>query len=94
MESIKNMNEELEKEIERHLNNCLDIKFPTTDIKSIKLDVVYTARYFAQWMKEQMMKDAVESRVSMTSGGLLFEDLCYEDVDYEDKVKVIIIKDK
>lgn len=87
------MNEELEKEIERHINNCLDIKFPTLDIKSIKADVEYTARYFAQWMKEQMMKDAVESRVSITSGGLLFEDLRYEDVDYADKVKVIIIKE-
>ena len=47
----------------------------------------------AQWQKEQMIKDAVESRVTITSGGLLFDDLHIEDVDYADKVKIIIIKD-
>jgi hypothetical protein len=48
----------------------------------------------AIWMKKQMMEGAVESIVSMTSGGLLFEDLRYEDVDYADKVKVVIIKEE
>jgi len=37
---------DLEKEIQQHINDCLDIKFPTTDIELIKKDVEYTARYF------------------------------------------------
>jgi hypothetical protein len=36
----------LEKEIQQHINDCLDIKFPTTDIKMISKDVEYTARKF------------------------------------------------
>ena len=38
--------EVLEKEIQQHINDCLDIKFPTTDIKMIAKDVEYTARKF------------------------------------------------
>lgn len=49
--------EDLEKEIQRHLKDCLDIKFPTTDIESIKKDVEFTARYFAKWQKEQFEKN-------------------------------------
>ena len=37
---------DLKKEIETHLKECLDIKFPTTDIKMIAKDVEYTARKF------------------------------------------------
>lgn len=37
---------DLEKEIQKHINECLDIKFPTTDIKLIAKDVEYTARKF------------------------------------------------
>ena len=37
---------DLEKEIEEHLEECLDVKFPTTDIELIKKDVAYTARIF------------------------------------------------
>jgi hypothetical protein len=37
---------DLEKEIQQHINDCLDIKFPTTDIKTIAKDVEYTARKF------------------------------------------------
>lgn len=49
--------EDLEKEIQRHLKDCLDIKFPTTDIESTKKDVEFTARYFAKWQKEQFEKN-------------------------------------
>ena len=38
--------ENLEQEIQQHINDCLDIKFPTTDIKMIAKDVEYTARKF------------------------------------------------
>ena len=37
---------DLEKEIQEHINACLDVKFPTTDIELIKKDVSYTARKF------------------------------------------------
>ena len=37
---------DLEKEIQQHINDCLDIKFPTTDIKTIAKDVEYTAHKF------------------------------------------------
>ena len=37
---------DLEKEIQDHIRECLDIKFPTTDIELIKKDVEYTARKF------------------------------------------------
>ena len=37
---------DLEQEIQQHINECLDIKFPTTDIKLIAKDVEYTARKF------------------------------------------------
>ena len=41
---VKEVN--LEQEIQQHINDCLDIKFPTTDIKLIAKDVEYTARKF------------------------------------------------
>lgn len=37
---------DLDKEIQQHINDCLNIKFPTTDIKMIAKDVEYTARRF------------------------------------------------
>jgi predicted adenine nucleotide alpha hydrolase (AANH) superfamily ATPase len=37
---------DLEQEIQQHINDCLDIKFPTIDIKMIAKDVEYTARKF------------------------------------------------
>ena len=50
MEGILNTLEvkemDLEKEIQDHIKECLDIKFPTTDIELIKKDVAYTARKF------------------------------------------------
>lgn len=37
---------DLEKEIQDHIRECLDIKFPTTNIELIKKDVAYTAKKF------------------------------------------------
>ena len=45
-ENIKVKEVNLDKEIQQHINNCLDIKFPTTDTKMIAKDVEYTARKF------------------------------------------------
>lgn len=37
---------DLEKEIQDHIKECLDVKFPTTDVELIKKDVAYTAKKF------------------------------------------------
>ena len=37
---------DLEKEIQDHIKECLDVKFPTTNIELIKKDVAYTAKKF------------------------------------------------
>ena len=37
---------DLDKEIKAHIDECLDVKFPTTNIELIKKDVEYTARKF------------------------------------------------
>jgi len=37
---------DLEKEIQDHIKECLDVKFPTTDVELIKKDVAYTAKIF------------------------------------------------
>ena len=37
---------DLDREIQEHIKECLDVKFPTTDIELIKKDVAYTARKF------------------------------------------------
>ena len=37
---------DLDREIQEHIKECLDVKFPTTDIDLIKKDVAYTARKF------------------------------------------------
>ena len=52
------------------------------------------ARHFANWQKQQMMKDAVESEVEITSKGILLPNLKIEDFGYADKVRVIVIKDE
>ena len=44
---------DLEKEIQEHINECLDIKFPTTDIKLIAKDVEFTARKFFELGMQQ-----------------------------------------
>jgi len=50
--------EDLEEEIERYIPTSLAVKFPTTDIETIKSDIRYIARHFAQWQKEQIIKRA------------------------------------
>jgi hypothetical protein len=46
LDTLETKEVDLEKEIQQHINDCLDIKFPTTDIKLITKDVEYTARKF------------------------------------------------
>jgi hypothetical protein len=44
---------DLKKEIQNHIKECLDVKFPTTDIELIKKDVAYTARKFFELGMQQ-----------------------------------------
>jgi len=45
---------DLEKEIQDHIRECLDVKFPTTNIELIKKDVAYTAKkFFELGLKEK-----------------------------------------
>lgn len=46
LDTLETKEVDLEQEIQQHINECLDIKFPTTDIKLIAKDVEYTARKF------------------------------------------------
>ena len=51
---------DLEKEIQNHIKECLDVKFPTTDVELIKKDVAYTAKKFFELgmsVSKQAMKD-------------------------------------
>ena len=50
----------LEEEIENYLKDSLAVKFPTTNVESIKADVRYIARHFANWQKKQATSKACE----------------------------------
>lgn len=89
---IEPVSEELEEEIQKHLKECLNVKFPTTDIESIKKDVEYTARRFANWQKQQMMKQAIEVQVNPLLGET-FVGCKVSGYEVGEKVKIIIIKE-
>ena len=60
---------DLEKEIETHLKDCLDVKFPTTNIELIKKDVEYTARmFFELGLQARIDKELVEEVYSHIDG--------------------------
>ena len=74
---------DLDKEIETHLKECLDVKFPTTDIELIKKDVEYTARmFFELGLKAQKGEDCEklyeEPQVYETEDG---EIITYSETD-------------
>ena len=58
-----------------------------------QVDVIDAFKAGAEWQKEQMLKDAMESNVVITSKGILLSDLRIEDFNYEDKVRIIIVKE-
>ena len=97
---------EVEKELERFIasgkatTKVNSGRFQTTHIDPLKI-----AKHFAQWEKEEMMKDAIEGEVIDKGDFIKFADGKYIDlnptmgaepfVKFEDgdKVKVIIIKE-
>lgn len=44
--------------------------------------------------REDMLKDAMESNVVITSKGILLSDLRIEDFNYEDKVRIVVLKEE
>lgn len=46
IDTLETKEVDLEEEIKVHIDECLDVKFPTTNIELIKKDVEYTARKF------------------------------------------------
>jgi hypothetical protein len=97
-DSTKMISEDLEEEIVRFLNS----EESTTYIDDGMLMSSYKdphkiARHFAEWQKEQMMKDAVEGEVVQDLHGRLHvkteavSDILYH---FGDKVKVIILPKK
>ena len=75
---IRAISEDLEEEIENYIKDSLAIKFPTTDKEQIKADIRYIARHFAEWQKQQMMKDVVEGDIYKNQEG---------------EVKIIVVKE-
>jgi len=67
---------------------------PDATVKQLREVAVKCFRDGANWQYKQLMNEVVESKVTITSGGLLFDDLRIEDVDYADNVKLIIIKEE
>ena len=53
------------------------------------------ARHFAEWKKEQMMKDVVEGEVENSCFGIVYlrKNLMNEGYSTGDKVKILILKD-
>ena len=87
LESEKPMNQRgLEREIERCLWQLSD--GPSNE------ELRMFARYFAQWQKDQMMKEAVDTVVSLDAGGFPFIEFGVGKFGLKvgDKVRIIVCK--
>jgi len=80
-------NKDLEEEIQRYLNDCLDLKFPTRNSNLIKMDVICTARHFANWQREKILHDAIYINPKYISG------LAVDGIKKGDEVRLLIIKE-
>ena len=94
------VNEELEKEINAFFAGwCEEDEYGSAvkpDFYSAGLeDIKDIARHFAQWQKEQMMKDAIEVKINRDTLYNLKPFIHEKYLDYKigDKVKIIIIKE-
>ena len=104
-EGQKPASDDLEKEIDDYTNSnfseCEDgvLISDAYSMELTLLDVAPMARHFAQWQREQMMKDAIEGKVVAVRNTMSDKLHTYPWVELEaqlsknDKVKVIIIKE-
>jgi hypothetical protein len=93
----ESVSEDLEKEIINYIG------FPQEVDEDISTTMMRkAARHFANWQKEQMMKDAVDVKVKVDAGGYPYIDRVIELYDYEkdiplakagDKVKLLVLKE-
>lgn len=103
--SIKPINAELEKEVDKFLSKEFDgVEEDELIYCNIKRDVTDIANHFANWQKEQIMKDAVDGEIlevpddynslyEYTHLELGFDgELLKEKYKNGDKVKLLIIK--
>ena len=86
-------NEELEKEIENYLHS-IGVGYGGWVDGMEDEDLRKIARHFAEWQREQMMKEAVEGTYNNSDWGVPCIDLPTPlDLERFDKVKLIIIKE-
>lgn len=103
------VSEELEEEITNYINKHYHIKYDKTlehgNTPLTTYDFEVIAKYFANWQKEQMMKDAVDAIVGEGNPGApqfggsipIIENgdmiLLPKSFKYGDKIKIVIIKE-
>ena len=93
--------EELEEEVKNHFQGYLPgtetAEQCNTDLHFTPPAIIRLARHFAQWQKEQMMKEAVEGHIATNGMGNKYIFPNYNDdfkeVNVGDKVRIIIVKE-
>ena len=86
-------NEELEKEIENYLHS-IGVGYGGWVDGMEDEDLRKIARHFAEWQKEQMMKEAVEGTIVNACYPTKIEtNSFYSKFEHGQKVKLIIIKE-
>ena len=94
-EQTSNLPDNLDEAAEEYAKECLDLKFPTTDEKCVKADVLHTFKAGAKWMAEQGV--SWEDELGWYDGLLLYshderQNLAGTDFNIGDKVIVQIRK--
>ena len=90
----EDLEEEIQKNIHNHFFDLNGIAIAGTSVYATVDDMVYIAKHFANWQKEQMMKDAIDTTIKQgcIELGILIKGLDKGKFSFGDKVKVIIIK--
>ncbi len=93
--------EDLEKELKHYCNDYYNCDYPKQleeeNCSEVMPHIVSAAKHFAQWQKEQMMKDAIEGKVVAVKTTMSDRPHTYPWIEVEthlyknDKVKVIIL---
>lgn len=86
----EDLEEEIQKTIHNHFFDLNGIAIAGTSVYATVDDMVYIAKHFANWQKEQMMKDAAEA--TLLKNNMIRLKKTTHPLYVGDKVKVIIIK--
>ena len=98
----EDLEEEIQKTIHNHFFDLDGIAIVGTSVYATVDDMVYIAKHFANWQKEQMMAKAIRGRVSVNVKsnyhsliyGCWDMDNALKNYNEGDKVKVIVIKEE